>query len=83
MMVIFVLIVFICLEEKTNLTIIKKYMEIRILAILVILSENTKLVEFSQYQKSGKTPFIIFARLESFIETIDEYQNNPEKSSTI
>ena len=28
----------------------------------------TKILEFNEYQTSGKTPFIIYGRLESFIE---------------
>ena len=27
-------------------------------------SGNTKILEFNQYQKSGKSPFIIYAELE-------------------
>ena len=33
--------------------------------------------------KSDKIPYIIYADLESLIKKIDEYANNPEKSSTI
>ena len=45
-------------------------------------SEDTKILEFDQYQKSDKTPFIIYADLESLIEKMDGCKNNPEKSST-
>ena len=41
----------------------------------------TKILEFNEYQKSGKTPFNIYGRLESFIEKIDGCKSNPEKSS--
>ena len=34
-------------------------------------SEYTKMLEFNQYQKHDKAPFIIYASLESFIEKID------------
>ena len=34
-------------------------------------SEDTKIIEFNQYQKSDKAPFIIYADLESIIEKID------------
>ena len=44
-------------------------------------SEDTKILEFNQYQKSGKTTFIIYADLESLIEKIDGWKNNPEKLS--
>ena len=45
-------------------------------------SEITKLLEFNQYQKSGKTPFIIYADLECIIEKINGCTNNHENSST-
>ena len=35
---------------------------------LVIPSEDTKMLEFNQYQKSDKTPFILYADLECLIE---------------
>ena len=44
-------------------------------------SEDTKILEFNQYQKSDKAPFIICADLEGVRETIDGCKNNPEKSS--
>ena len=49
---------------------------------IVMPSEDTKILEFNQYQKSGKTPFIIYADLECVIEKIDGCKNNPENSST-
>ena len=45
-------------------------------------SEDTKILEFYQYRKSDKTPFIIFVDLESLIKKIYGCKNNPEKSST-
>ena len=41
-------------------------------------SEDTKILEFNQYQKSDKAPFIIYADLECLIEKIDGRKNNPE-----
>ena len=38
--------------------------------------EETKILEFNQYQKYDKTPFIIYAVLECIIEKIDECKNN-------
>ena len=35
-------------------------------------SEDTKILEFNQHQKSDKTPFIIYGDLEYLIEKIDE-----------
>ena len=45
-------------------------------------SEDTKILEFRQYQKSDKARFIIYADLECIIEKIDGCKNNPENSST-
>ena len=46
-------------------------------------SEDTKILEFNQYQKPDKAPFITYADLECLIEKIDGYKNNPENSITI
>ena len=35
---------------------------------VVMLSEDTKISQFNQYQKSNKTIFIIYAHFESFID---------------
>ena len=45
-------------------------------------SEDTKVLEFHQYQKSDKALFIIYVDLECVIEKTDRCQNNPENSST-
>ena len=45
-------------------------------------SKDTKILEFNQYQKSDKAPFIIYADLECIIEKIDGFKNNPENSPT-
>ena len=45
-------------------------------------SEDPNLLEFNQYQKSDKAPFIIYADLKCVIENLDGSKNNPEKSST-
>ena len=44
-------------------------------------NEDAKILEFNQYQKSGKAPFIIYADRECIIEKIDECKNNPVNSS--
>ena len=44
-------------------------------------SGDTKILEFNQYHKSDKTPFIIYAGREYLIEKIDGCKNNPESSS--
>ena len=45
-------------------------------------SEETKILELSQYQKSYKAPFIIYADLGCIIEKIDGCKNNPENLFT-
>ena len=45
-------------------------------------SEDTKILEFNQYQKSHKAPFIIYADLECILGKTDECKINPENSST-
>ena len=45
-------------------------------------SEDNKILEFNQYQKSDKAPFIIYADLECIIGKIDGCKNIPESSST-
>ena len=45
-------------------------------------SEDTKMLEFNQYQKSDKALFIIYTDLKCMLEKIDRCKNNPENSST-
>ena len=45
-------------------------------------SEETKILEFNQCQKSDKATITIHADLECLIEKIDRCKNNPENSST-
>ena len=49
---------------------------------IIMLSQNTKILEFNQYHKSDKAPFIIYAYLEFIIKNVDWCKNNPENSST-
>ena len=49
---------------------------------VIIPSEDTKILEFNQYQISNKAPFIIYADLECIIQKIDGCKNNPQNSST-
>ena len=49
----------------------------------VIMSfEGTKVLEFNQYQKSDKAPFIIYADLECIMGQIDGCENNRENLPT-
>ena len=45
-------------------------------------SEDTKILEFNQYQKSYKTLLIIYEDLECIIGKIDGCKNNPGNSFT-
>ena len=47
-----------------------------------IPSDDTKILEFSQYQKCDKALFIIYEDLECITEKIDGCKNNPKNSST-
>ena len=67
-------IAFILLEWKAKFNRIKKYLKIK---IFETPSEDTKILEFNQYKKSEKVPFIIYADLECIIEKIDGCKNNP------
>ena len=49
---------------------------------IIMPSEDTKLLEFNQYQKSDKAPFIIYTDLECILEKMDGCKNNPENLST-
>ena len=46
-------------------------------------SKSTKILEINLYQKSDKTPFIIYADLECLIEKINGCKNSPKSSFTI
>ena len=43
---------------------------------LIMVSEDYKMLEFNQYRKSDKVPFVIYADLESIIEKTDGCKNN-------
>ena len=45
-------------------------------------SEDTKILELKQHQKSDEVLFVIYANLEYLTENIDGCKNNPENSST-
>ena len=44
--------------------------------------EDTKILEFNQYQKSDKAPFIIQADIKCTLEKTDGCKRNPENSFT-
>ena len=44
-------------------------------------SEDNKILEFYKYEKSDKTPFIVYGDLECIIKKTDGSKNNPENVS--
>ena len=60
----------------------KKICENKDFSNVVTHFEDTKILEFNQYLKSDKVPFVIYADLKCLIEKIDECKSNPEISST-
>ena len=63
-------------EKKLELH--KKVCEKKIFSNVLMPSKDTKILEFNQYQKSDKAPFIIYADLKCLIEKIDGSKNNLE-----
>ena len=49
---------------------------------VIMPSEDTKILEFNQYQKSDKAPFLFYEDLECIIEKTDGCKNDPEHLST-
>ena len=45
-------------------------------------SEDTKILQFNQYQKSDKARFVMYEDREFLKEKIDEYKHNTENSNT-
>ena len=45
-------------------------------------SEKDNILEFNQYMKPDKMPYIIYTDIESFIKKVDRCVDNPENSST-
>ena len=60
----------------------KKVCENKDFCNVIIPFEDTKILEFNQYQKPDKALFIIYADRECIIEKIDVCKNNIENSST-
>ena len=70
-MVVFIAwIIFIRLEQNANLN-NKKICENKDVSNIVIPFEDTKILEFNHYQKFVKTPFIIYADLDSLTKKTD------------
>ena len=50
--------------------------------IIVLPSDDTKILEFNQCHKYDKAPFITYADLEYLMQKINECKINPENSSS-
>ena len=68
-------------RTKNNLKSHKKACENKDFCSIIMPSQDTKILEFGQYQKSDKAPFIIYADLERMIDKLDGCKNDPENSS--
>ena len=79
---------FCCLDSlhffrtKCNFESHKKLSENKDVYNIVIPSEETKILEFNQYQISDKAPSTIYADLEYLMEKIDGCKTNPKNSFT-
>ena len=60
----------------------KRVFENKTFCNVIMPSEDIKKLEFKQYQKSDKAPFIVYVDLECIIEKTDGCKNNPEFLST-
>ena len=77
-MIFIVCIGFTLLQQKTKNKLHKRVCEKKDFCNIIMSFKNTKILEFNQYQKSDKAPFIIFADLDCIIEKISGCKNNPE-----
>ena len=66
------------IRTKSKLASRKRACEDKDFGNIIIPSEDTKILEFSHYQKSDEAPFMIYANLECLIEKIDGSKNNRE-----
>ena len=66
------------IRTKSKLVSRKRACEDKDFGNIIISSEDTKILEFSHYQKSDKAPFMIYANQEYLIEKIYGCKNSPE-----
>ena len=71
-----------CLHSFATKNILQSHKRVCENKNIIMPSENTKILEFNQYQKSDKEPFITYADLEFIKEKNDGCKNNPKNSST-
>ena len=63
---------------KSKLELHKKVCQNKDFCNVIIPSEDTKTLEFNQYQETDKVSIFVYADPECIIEKIDECENNPE-----
>ena len=68
-------------RAKNRLELRKKIYENKDFCNIIMLSVDIRILEFNQYQKSDKAPFIIYADLQCIIQKVDGCKNNLENSS--
>ena len=73
---------FLSFATENKLQVHKKVSENKDFCYIIMPSKDTKILEFNQYQKSDKAPFINYADLECITEKTDRFKNNPENLST-
>ena len=74
---------FILLQQKKNkLEFHKNIHENKDFSDIIMPSDDNKMLQFKQYHKSDKAPFIFYADLECTIEKIDGCKINPENLSS-
>ena len=74
-----------CLHSSTTKNKLKSHEKVcknKYFCGIAMPSEKDNILEFCQYMKSDKMPYIIYADIESLIRKIDGYANNLENSST-
>ena len=67
-------------RTKDKLESRKKVCENKDFCSVVMPTEDSKILKFNQYRKSGKIPSITYAGLEYLVKRIDSCKNNSEKS---
>ena len=76
-MVIFTVWIAFILSQQKILQSHKRVCENKDFCNIIMPPEDTKILEFNQYQKSDKSPFIIYGDLECIAEKNDGCKNNP------
>ena len=71
-----------CFRTENKLKCYKKVCKNKDFCEIALQTQKDNILKHNQLMKSDKTPFIIYADLESFIKKIDNCKNNSEKSST-